>query len=133
MYAYIKHASGELEFVEIIAITPTPGVPPRPTPGPTPPDLGIWGPGDPRPTLPIAGWDPGTGTWPKPPRPPGDGRPEGAQIALVVPLPPGTAQPEPPDGTVPGSTLQVVWYGPGTLPTTAWIGPYADAGPPKPQ
>ena len=29
-----------------------------------PPPLVIWGPGDPRPTLPIAGWDPGTGTWP---------------------------------------------------------------------
>jgi hypothetical protein len=32
-----------------------------------PPDLIIWGPGDPRPTLPIAGWDPGTGGWPDPP------------------------------------------------------------------
>lgn len=31
-----------------------------------PPPLVIWGPGDPRPTLPIAGWDPGTGTWPPP-------------------------------------------------------------------
>ena len=29
----------------------------------------IWGPGDPRPTLPIAGWNPGTGAWPKPPAP----------------------------------------------------------------
>jgi hypothetical protein len=32
-----------------------------------PPPLVIWGPGDPRPTLPIAGWEPGTGTWPLPP------------------------------------------------------------------
>ncbi len=47
------------------------------------PPLGIWGPTDPRPTLPIAGWDPGSGTWPKPPQPqpplgiwgPGDPRP----------------------------------------------------------
>jgi hypothetical protein len=29
-----------------------------------PPPLVIWGPGDPRPTLPIAGWDPGSGTFP---------------------------------------------------------------------
>lgn len=34
-----------------------------------PPPLVIWGPGDPRPTLPIAGWDPGSGTWPVPPAP----------------------------------------------------------------
>lgn len=31
---------------------------------PVQPPLGIWGPGDPRPTLPIAGWNPGTGTFP---------------------------------------------------------------------
>ena len=41
---------------------PTDGGPPV-----IPPDLIIWGPGDPRPTLPIAGWDPGTGTFPPPP------------------------------------------------------------------
>ena len=34
-----------------------------------PGDLVIWGPGDPRPTLPIAGWNPGTGAWPEPPEP----------------------------------------------------------------
>jgi hypothetical protein len=33
---------------------------------PNPPD-GIWGPGDPRPTLPIAGWNPGTGQFPEGP------------------------------------------------------------------
>ena len=38
-------------------------------PGEGPP-LVIWGPGDPRPTLPIAGWNPGTGAWPEPPDPP---------------------------------------------------------------
>jgi hypothetical protein len=50
---------------------------------PTEPPLVIWGPGDPRPTLPIAGWDPGSGAWPTPPQPqpplviwgPGDPRP----------------------------------------------------------
>lgn len=39
-------------------------------PGPQPP-LGFWGPGDPRPTFPIAGWNPGTGAWPPPPTTPG--------------------------------------------------------------
>ena len=34
---------------------------------PAQPPLGIWGPTDPRPTQPIAGWNPGTGTWPTPP------------------------------------------------------------------
>jgi len=50
---------------------------------PPQPPLGIWGPSDPRPTLPIAGWNPGTGAWPPytpPQRPdgiwgPGDPRP----------------------------------------------------------
>ena len=41
----------------------------KPPEGELPP-LVIWGPGDPRPTLPIAGWNPGTGAWPKPPEPP---------------------------------------------------------------
>ena len=38
------------------AITPVE----KPPEGELPP-LVIWGPGDPRPTLPIAGWNPGTG------------------------------------------------------------------------
>ena len=37
---------------------------------PAEPPLGIWGLTDPRPSHPIAGWDPSTGTWPKPPQPP---------------------------------------------------------------
>ena len=37
---------------------------------------GIWGPGDPRPTLPISGWDPGTGQFPKPPDGGGEGERE---------------------------------------------------------
>lgn len=45
----------------------------------TQPPLGIWGPGDPRPTNPIAGFDPIHGTWPdRPPLGiwgPGDPRP----------------------------------------------------------
>ena len=50
-------------------------VPPGQGPGPQPP-LGFWGPNDPRPTNPIAGWNPGTGTWPDvppPTEPPTDG------------------------------------------------------------
>ena len=38
----------------------------KPPEGELPP-LVIWGPGDPRPTLPIAGWNPGTGQWPDQP------------------------------------------------------------------
>ena len=41
----------------------------KPPEGELPP-LVIWGPGDPRPTLPIAGWNPGSGNWPTPPEPP---------------------------------------------------------------
>jgi hypothetical protein len=41
---------------------------PPPDKPPAPP-LVIWGPGYPRPTLPIAGWNPGTGTWPDRPPP----------------------------------------------------------------
>ena len=47
------------------------GGPVEPPPDiPVQPPLVIWGPSDPRPTLPIAGWDPGSGTWPD--RPPPD-------------------------------------------------------------
>ena len=56
-YAYIKHPGGDLEFVEIIYITPTAGVPPRPHPGPTPPTDG--GPVDPGYGIPetgLPGW-----------------------------------------------------------------------------
>ena len=89
--------------------------------GPQPP-LGIWGPGDPRPTNPIAGWDPATGAFPKPQPPspplviwgPGDPQPT-LPIAGWTPgsgtFPPGTS---PPLGT----------WGPGdprpTLPISGW-------------
>lgn len=43
------------------------GGPQPPIVVPPEPPLGIWGPGDPRPTLPISGWNPATGEWPKPP------------------------------------------------------------------
>ena len=42
------------------AITPVE----KPPDGGELPPLVIWGPGDPRPTLPIAGWNPGSGNWP---------------------------------------------------------------------
>jgi hypothetical protein len=94
---------------------------------PTQPPLGIWGPTDPRPTLPIAGWNPGTGAWPtppvQPPQPPlgiwgpGDPRPT-LPIAGWNPgtgtFPPGVQPPQPP---------LVIW-GPGdprpTLPISGW-------------
>lgn len=132
MYAYIRTIiPGEMPFVEIIAITPTGGVPPRPHPEPP---LGIWGPTDPRPTLPIAGWDPIHGTfppWVKPPEP-GD-PPAGASVAVVVPLPPSTPPATPPAGISADSTQMLIWFGPGTLPTVAWVPPYVDASPPKPE
>jgi hypothetical protein len=98
--------------------------PQRPTPGPTPPGLpdGIWGPSDPRPTLPIAGWDPGTGNFPGGPgQPPlviwgpGDPRP----TLPIAGWNPGTGQfpdgpgtptppplvPTPPTETAPGVAI----------------------------
>jgi hypothetical protein len=50
------------------------------------PPLGIWGPGDPRPTLPIAGWNPGTGTWPTPPGG-GSGTPPRPGFPVQIPAP----------------------------------------------
>jgi len=46
------------------------GIPAGDPGGQPQPPLGIWGPNDPRPTNPIAGWNPGTGTFP-----PGGGMP----------------------------------------------------------
>jgi hypothetical protein len=67
-----------------------PIVPPPVTP-PTEPPLSIWGPGDPRPTLPISGWDPGSGNFPTPP---------------ITPVPPDVTIPPPgsPPSVLPGST-----------------------------
>ena len=65
---------------------------------PTPQPPGIWGPSDPRPTLPIAGWNPGTGNFPQPP---GGGAPPpvpshpiyGTSRSLPIHYPPGTRPP----------------------------------------
>jgi hypothetical protein len=141
-YAYIRfpgQSDQEMVFVELIWITPTPGVPPRPTPGPTPPD-----PNAPHPEHPIwgpPGFGPGAGfpdrpgfpTIPFPPKPPGGGDPTGPSVALVFPMPVADPPVTPPAGIPPDSVQMVIWFGPGTKPTVAWVPPYADAAPPKPQ
>jgi len=107
----------------------SPGSPP-PRPGQRPP-LGIWGPNDPRPTPPITGI-PG---FPPPLGPPPGGgpvppvtAPVGAN-ATVIPLPKTDPPATPPEG-MPASSMQaLVWFGPGTKPALAWIGPYASTGP----
>lgn len=65
-----------------------------------PPPLVIWGPGDPRPTVPIAGWDPATGTWPP----------------QTEPLPPGIWGPNDPRPTVPIAEPPWGWGNPPPLP-----------------
>jgi len=152
-----------MPYVEIIEISPDGSVPPRPTPQPPltiwgpgdprpthpifgfdpihgtwpdrpQPPLGIWGPGDPRPTHPIAGFDPIHGTWPdRPTGPPGSA---GSSVAVVKAVPPSMMPdppPTPPAGSPTGTQLMMIWFGPGTLPTVAWVPPYADQSPPKPQ
>ena len=96
---------------------------PSDTGGGEQPPLVIWGPGDPRPTLPIAGWNPGTGTWPdRPPDPspplviwgPGDPRP-----SLPIAEPPwgwGNPAPVPPVDPVPGWKITYGWTA-----STGWI------------
>ena len=92
-FAYLRviQRGDVYSVVELIAMTPIEGVPPRPTPGPTPPvqpPLDIWGPSDPRPTLPIAGWDPIHGNWPEFPTPPSNGT-----FAAVFDVPAGATPP----------------------------------------
>lgn len=70
-------------------------------PGEGPP-LVIWGPGDPRPTLPISGWNPGTGTWPDPPP--------------VIELPPQIWGPTDPRPTVPIAEPPWGWGNPAPKP-----------------
>jgi hypothetical protein len=74
-----------------------------------PGDLVIWGPGDPRPTLPIAGWNPGSGTWPQQPPsepPPGTWGGSGERFPTVpIAEPPwgwGNPPPKPSVPDVPG-------------------------------
>jgi hypothetical protein len=87
------------------------------------PPLGIWGPSDPRPTNPIAGWNPGTGTWPTPP-----GQPP---LGIWGPNDPRPTNPiagwNPGTGTFPpggGGQPPLVIWGPGdprpTLPIAGW-------------
>lgn len=81
---------GPPKTVELIPMSYVPGVPEKPEPGPDDPPLSIWGPGDPRPTHPIAGFDPIHGTWPKPPVGE-DGQPLGKVVIVRKPpenLPP---------------------------------------------
>jgi hypothetical protein len=149
MYAYIKHADQSLEFVEIIPIGITPGVPPRPTPGPTPPGGGGGGPVDPGYSPPWAQvpvdpgysppWaqipvDPGySPPWATPGpgggQPPSPGPGFSARVFLVPPTdPPAT----PPEGMAPDSKQVMIWFGPGTKPAMAWVAPYASTGPVEP-
>ena len=101
----------------------SPGSPP-PRPHPEPP-LGIWGPTDPRPSLPIAGWNP-DGSW----GPPGGGGgggggvpevPEGTKLVAVKLA---ETQPEVPAGLPPDTKLLDVVFGPGQK-GQAWSMPYA--------
>lgn len=99
------------ETLTIVAINPDvypshpimlPGMPGWGSGGPP---LGIWGPTDPRPTHPIAGWDPGSGTWPQPPQPPYPSHP------IYNP------------GGPPGSSPPGFWgggMGPGVKPQPPW-------------
>jgi hypothetical protein len=93
---------------------------------------GIWGPTDPRPTLPISGWNPGTGQFP-PYQPPGGGQPPVPSHPIYgnfptppIYYPPGTRppgqggpMPQPPISQLPDGT-----WGPGdprpTLPISGW-------------
>ena len=104
-------------------------VPPKPEPGPEPePPLGIWGPTDPRPTHPIAGWNPGTGTWPEVP-PALPGLPAGAKLAYVAPPPAGAT---PPAESAPDAKWMLLVMEKGSPPTWGKINPYASTGPVTP-
>jgi hypothetical protein len=79
------------------------------TPPPQPP-LGIWGPTDPRPTLPIAGWNPGTGNFPPWSPPP-------VQPPLGI-WGPGDPRP----------TLPIAGWNPGTGNFPPWVPPSPPLG-----
>ncbi len=112
-------------------------------PGQWPPDPeqppGSGPPGSPQ--FPI--WGPPGIDWPdKPGYPPSAGHPlpplpdtppvqppteDQAGVAIVKPLPPpddGSPPEQPPEGMPQGSVKMAIWFGPGTLPTVAWIPPY---------
>ena len=75
------------------------------------PPLVIWGPGDPRPTLPIAGWDPGSGTFPPPVvEPPLDfWGPNDPRPTPPIAEPPWGWGNRPPDVSVPGFKVTYIW------------------------
>ena len=85
------------------------------------PPLVIWGPGDPRPTLPIAGWNPGTGAWPQP-KPPTTPPPEintDPMPSNPIAEPPwGWGNPPPKPETPPASGWTVKY---GWSPATGWF------------
>ncbi len=135
--AYIRpiNPPGAPALVEIIALSP--GSPPdRPHPGPTPPgpvDPGYSPPWAqvPGPGLPGGPVDPGySPPWaqvPGMPATPGPG-----VGAVVIPMPPSEPPATPPTGMPADSKQVLIWYGPGTLPAQAWVGPYASTGPVAP-
>jgi len=98
------------------------------------PPLVIWGPSDPRPTLPIAGWNPGTGNFPGAP-----GGGGGGELPPQVVRPPSGDQPGvgvvrnsvEGAGTAPPADAVVmdIYFGKGTMPTKAWVAPYAAQNP----
>jgi len=85
------------------------------------PPLVIWGPGDPRPTLPIAGWNPGTGAWPHPPEPtepPPEINTDPMPSNPIAEPPWGWGNPAPVPPTPPISGWKVMY---GWTPTTGWF------------
>lgn len=151
-YAYIRpiNPEGPMVFVEIIAIGLTPGVPERPTPGPTPPLFPSHPIVIPPGTPPVGGWPsgphpehpimlPGMPGWGVPPGGGGPGTPtpgpaDGVSaIVYPVPAPPeGTPPPTPPAGMPPDSVQVLIYFGAGTKPASAWVAPYASTGPVTP-
>ncbi|MFI5223830.1 MAG: hypothetical protein ACHQX3_06235 [Nitrospirales bacterium] len=113
---------GPFSLVELTKMSIVPGVPGKPQPpgGGTEPPLGIWGPTDPRPTHPIAGWNPGTGNFPELP----GGVPEVPEGVKVVGVKRAEEQPPVPEGLPPDSVYLEVSWGQGGK-GAAWGLPYA--------
>jgi hypothetical protein len=94
----------------------------KPPEGGGDPPLVIWGPGDPRPTLPIAGWNPGSGAWPEPPDPPVEPPPEiniDPMPSQPIAEPPWGWGNPPPKPDVPAAPGWKVMYG--WTPETGWF------------
>jgi hypothetical protein len=122
-------SGGTISYGELILLSP--GSPPeRPhpqPPDPTQPPDGIWGPLPGFPTNPIQ-----LPPWAGKPQPPFPGQPPGETtrvVAVVSKLPEGVTPPAaPPADAKPMS----VYFGPGTLPTIAWVAPNVSTGPVEP-